>query len=86
MCPVNSQETRAEAKDFAAKNNFTFTMPLDEKGNAGKAYLVVGIPTTVIVGRDGIIKDVFIGFGGEESEKHLDAAIERALKDPKPAK
>jgi thiol-disulfide isomerase/thioredoxin len=83
---VNSQETKAEAKDFASKNNYTFTMPLDAKGDAGKSYLVVGIPTTVIVGRDGSIKDVFIGFGGEESEKQLDAAIENALKDPKPQK
>jgi thiol-disulfide isomerase/thioredoxin len=83
---VNSQETKAEAKDFAAKNSYTFTMPLDAKGDAGKSYLVVGIPTTVIVGRDGNIKDVFIGFGGEESEKQLDTAIENALKDPKPQK
>jgi len=83
---VNSQETKAEATNFAAKNSYTFTMPLDAKGDAGKSYLIVGIPTTVIVGRDGVIKDVFIGFGGEESEKQLDAAIEKALKDPKPQK
>jgi peroxiredoxin len=83
---VNSQETKAEAQNFADKNSYTFTIPLDDKGAAGKSYMVTGIPTTVIVGRDGVIKSVFIGYGGEESAKQIDEAIEKALKDPKPSK
>ena len=36
---------------------------MDDQAAVLKQYLVTGIPTTIIVGRDGIIKDVFIGYG-----------------------
>ena len=48
--------------------------------------MVHGIPTTVIVGRDGTIKNVFIGFGGEESAKQIDDAVNEALAEAAPGK
>ena len=64
----------------------TSIVVLDSNGATMKDYMVKGIPTTVIVGRDGTVKKVFVGFGGEESEKQLDEAVAEAIKDPKPAK
>ena len=75
---VNSQEPAATAEKFLKENKYTFTVPMDAEGKVGKAYLVTGIPTTVIVGRDGTIKDVFIGFG-PNSGKAIDAAVAKAL-------
>ena len=81
---VNAQETKDKAQGFMKQNQYTFTVPLDSKGDVLKSYLVQGIPTTIVVGRDGKIKNAFIGFGGEASEKQLDKAITDALNEPTP--
>jgi hypothetical protein len=39
----------------------------------------------VLIGRDGMIKKVFVGWGGEEQGKQLDQAIDVALKAKAPA-
>jgi len=83
---VNCRETKDKAKTYLQQNSLTFNVVRDESGSAMKDYLITGIPTTVVVGRDGMIREVFIGFGGEESEKQLDNAIHIALMEPKPAK
>ena len=64
-------------QDFMKTNNYTFVVAMD-KGKASEAYGVKGIPTTVVVGRDGNVKNVFVGFG-EGSAERLDKAVEAAL-------
>ncbi|WP_428937798.1 TlpA family protein disulfide reductase [Fontivita pretiosa] len=78
---VNAREKNEQVEKFIKQNNYTFTVPMDADGKVLQQYLVRGIPTQVIVGRDGTIKNVFIGFGGEESVKRLHDAIEAALKE-----
>ncbi len=80
---VNSKEETAKVQKFVDDNKFTFTVPLDVAGEFGKKYLVQGIPTTVIVGRDGSIKKVFIGYG-PGMEEPVKKAIESALAEAKP--
>ena len=75
---VNAQETNEKAEPFMKENKYTFTVPMDRGGAAMNSYRVTGIPTTVVVGRDGIIKEVFVGFG-EGSEEMLDKAVKQAL-------
>jgi len=75
---VNAQETNDKAEPFMKENKYTFTVPMGRQGTAMNSYRVTGIPTTVVVGRDGIIKDLFVGFG-DGSEEMLDAAVKRAL-------
>jgi thiol-disulfide isomerase/thioredoxin len=77
---INDKEAKAKVQDFVKQNNYKFNVPLDPQGKFGQAYLVEGIPTTVIVGRDGTVKKVFVGFG-EGSENQIKAAIEDALKE-----
>ncbi len=77
---INAHEDKAKVQDFITSNKFTFTVPLDADGTAMKKYLSHVIPTTVLVGRDGTIKNVFIGYSGEESDKEMESAIEAALK------
>jgi peroxiredoxin len=80
---IDSKEQTPTVQKFVDDNKFTFMVPLDPEGAFGKNYLVHGIPTTVIVGRNGTIKKVFIGFGpGRETE--IKAAVEAALNEPKP--
>jgi thiol-disulfide isomerase/thioredoxin len=80
---VNDKETKAEVEKFMKDNKFTFTVPMDEKADVLKAYFVSGIPTTVIVGRDGTVKDAFVGYG-DGSDKLIDAAVTKALAEPAP--
>lgn len=75
---VNQQEKPEVVKEFVEKNSYSFTVLMDTDGKMGKSYLVRGIPTTVVVGRDGTVSSVFIGFG-DGSEKKLDDAVEKAL-------
>lgn len=80
---INSKEKLATVQDFVKENNYTFPVPLDPTGQFGKLYKVVGIPTTVIVGRDGKIRDVFIGFE-EKMVAEMKTAIDAALAEPAP--
>jgi thiol-disulfide isomerase/thioredoxin len=78
---VNCKEPADKVKAFLEKNSYQLTVPMDGEGATMQQYLIQGIPTTLVIGRDGVIRNVFIGFGGDESEKALDAAIDSALKD-----
>jgi len=81
---VNARESNDKVEKFMKDNNYSFTVPLDSDGKTLQAYLVRGIPTTVIIGRDGKIRNVFVGYGGDESAKQIDDSIAAALKEPKP--
>jgi peroxiredoxin len=83
---VNAHEEKNKVSAFTKENSYSFEIPLDAKGATMKEYMVQGIPTTVIVGRDGTIKNVFIGFGGEESAKQIDDAVNEALAEAAPGK
>ena len=75
---INSKENAAKVKPFLKKMNLNMTVPMDTTGEFGKNYLVEGIPTTVVVGRDGTIKKVFIGFGEGQADQ-IKSAVEAAL-------
>ena len=81
---VDDQETKPVVEAFLKENSYTFTVLMDDKAAVLKAYFVSGIPTTIIVGRDGTVKDTFVGYGGDESAKEIDAAVEKALAEPAP--
>ena len=82
---VNCKETVDKARTFVKENNYSFTVLMDEKGKWGNSYNVRGIPQSVVIGRDGTVKKVFVGFG-EGMEKEMRAAIEEALKEEAPTK
>jgi thiol-disulfide isomerase/thioredoxin len=81
---VDDMETKDVVNAFLKKNNYTFTVLMDDKGATLKEYLVSGIPTTIVVGRDGTVKDAFVGYGGEDTAKAIDAAIDKAVAEPAP--
>ncbi len=74
---IDSGEDSADVEKFTQGNKYTFVVPMD-KGEVGREYLVQGIPTTVIVGRDGAIKAVFMGFAPEVAGE-IDRAVKSAL-------
>ena len=73
---VNQQEDAAKVKPFVAKKKWTLPVLLDSDGAMGKAYKADAIPETVIVGKDGTVKKVFVGSG---NEKGIADAVEAEL-------
>jgi len=79
---VNAGEDKETAKSYCDKNNLTFPVALDTEDSVGKSYLIRGIPTTVVVGRDQKVKKVLVGFG-PGTEEQVRKAVADALADAK---
>ena len=82
---VNEGETKDKAADFCKQNNLTFPVALDKSSSVGGKYLVRGIPTTVVIGRDGKVKKVFVGYD-DGLEEQVRSAVKDALAEAKPDK
>lgn len=65
---VNIQETPAQIKEFLDKKNLKVSVGLDTEGKVAEMYQVRGIPQTVIVGKDGNVAEVHIGFSPDLKE------------------
>lgn len=73
---VDVREKPERVSKFMKKKGWDFPVLLDSEGTAGKAFDVGGIPHSVVIDRDGIIRHVHIGFGGKEAlESQLEAEL-----------
>ena len=59
---VNQREPADTIKNFLAKEKINLPVALDREGAAGSAYGVEGIPQTVVIGKDGLVQSVHVGF------------------------
>jgi peroxiredoxin len=73
---VDLEEPKETIQPVAAKLIPDLTVLLDEDSAVSKKYGVSGIPQTVVIGKDGRIKKVFIGSGNEAK---IRTAVEGAL-------
>ncbi len=64
------------AKDFAQKHKLTYSILVDDGKGTDKKYGVRGVPTTVVVTRDGRIYSVIVGADLEA----IEAAVKAVLK------
>lgn len=55
--------SESRVKDFLEKKKITFRQVEDFSGDIANAYRVSGIPCTVIIGADGLVQDIQVGFG-----------------------
>ncbi|MBI4347165.1 MAG: TlpA family protein disulfide reductase [Elusimicrobia bacterium] len=74
---VDSSEDKATLAKYVQDYAIPYQIAVDEKGSLGNtpAYASRGIPTFVIVGKDGAIRSKIIGFLKDD----LDAAMKAAL-------
>ncbi len=75
---VNQQEPKDKVARFIDGAKLTMPALLDLKGSVGRQYHVSGLPTTVIIGPDGTVKHVHVGFGGSLDE--LERQVQSLLK------
>lgn len=72
---VNQGESARQARAFAQALRITFPIWLDPGQEYGRAYAALGLPTTVVIARDGTIVR---GFDGPLSFDDLRSAVDRA--------
>lgn len=75
---VNVDQKRADADKFLAEVPAKFTVLFDDKGATPKAYAVKTMPSSLLIGPDGTVKEVHRGFRSEDTQG-LEAKIRAAL-------
>ena len=79
VLPISRGEERKTVENFLNKMGYTFPVGLDGNQSIYKKYASNYIPRSVVVGKDG--KVVYVGVGyDEEIAKAIDNAITEALK------
>lgn len=77
--PISRGENKATVEAFRKKMNYTFPMGLDPKQAIYKLYASNYIPRNFLVGKDGKIISLSVGYTPEEFAEMI-ATIEKALK------
>ncbi len=60
---MTTQDTLATAINYFTTQNYSFPMLIDQDGTVARDYQMHALPTSVLVGPDGIVLDVVIGSG-----------------------
>jgi thiol-disulfide isomerase/thioredoxin len=71
---MTASDDAAGATAFADKFAMRYPIVLDTAGDTSRAYGVSALPTLVLVDKNGVVRDVFIGFdpqGEQELEKKI---------------
>jgi len=67
---VNIDKGTSEVKRMSQDFNLAFPVLLDPKGRISDLYLVRSMPTTYVIGKDGMVHHVHWGFGPDEPERY----------------
>ena len=65
---VNVQEDQAKVQRFLNSRKIDVPVLLDSEGQVAQKYNVVSIPQTVVIGKDGTVRKVFVGLGDDGFE------------------
>lgn len=74
---ITSQDSLSAAIAYYQSQGYTYPFLIDPDGVVGKTYQLHALPTAVLIGPDGIVKDVVIGSG--LSKGYLRAQLESLL-------
>jgi len=69
---LNQREAKEKVADFIKDKTLTIPVLLDKEGNVAKQYLVTGIPQTVVIGKDGVVKKAIVGFNPDGDQEMRD--------------
>jgi peroxiredoxin/outer membrane lipoprotein-sorting protein len=77
---LDEQEAKDDVEAFVKKTGLSVPVLLDSEGKAGSQYGVTGIPQTVVIGKDGKIAKIIVGFDPDSSPQELQKAVDGAKK------
>ena len=66
---VNLDEDSKDAREFMENTTVNFFVGRDEQGALATSYNVKTMPSTYLIGRDGVIKEVHRGFRSSDKDK-----------------
>jgi thiol-disulfide isomerase/thioredoxin len=66
---VDQQEDASKVQDYLKTQGLNITVALDKDGQGAAKYRVTGIPQSVIIGKDGIVRVVHEGFSSDLKTK-----------------
>ncbi len=76
---INVDTERKDADDFLAHYPASFAVLFDSKGDAATQFGVKGMPSSYLVGPDGVVSHVHMGFR-EDTPAAVEAELETLLK------
>lgn len=74
---VNEGESAERASAFAQSLRINFPIWIDSNQQYGRVYAALGLPTTVVIGADGVVKK---GFDGPLTYPQMEAAVRSYVK------
>jgi len=80
---VNLDEEAADAETFLAKHEATFALAADREGRCARAWGLLGLPTSFLVDRAGVVRKMYQGFRTGDAER-IGQDIEALLGEPAP--
>lgn len=72
---VNQQEELEQVQEFLEEKELAVPVALDVEGNVGNDYSIEGLPTSILIGKDGKVQVVHVGLSGDLEAK-LTAELE----------
>ena len=75
---VNLRQGPEDIMPFLQEKQLPITVAMDSTGSVAETYKVSGIPTTILIGKDGSVQQVHVGMPGnlkEQLSKELDAIL-----------
>ncbi len=77
---VNCMESKETVDRFIEETGYDFPIAYDEEGTVSFTYPSSGIPYTLVVGKDGIVRDIYVGAADADTQYQIyKAAIDEAL-------
>src|SRR5439155_9868447 len=76
---INQGEDRELVQGFVNSKKLTLPVLLDTDSKVGESYKANAIPETVVIGKDGIVRKVFVG-AGPDSESKIREVVQAAMK------
>jgi thiol-disulfide isomerase/thioredoxin len=80
---INLREEPQTIRRYLKEAQLDITVPLDKDGSAARQYGVSGIPTMVIVGKDGLVEAVHVG-ASPNLKSELTSTLDRLLAGENP--
>jgi peroxiredoxin len=76
---VNMQEGKSIARGFAEDYGMEFPIAIDVDGEVGDEYRLLGLPATIFIDREGVVRRVYTGpFEAKEGDREVRGAIEQS--------
>jgi cytochrome c biogenesis protein CcmG/thiol:disulfide interchange protein DsbE len=78
---INVDETRSEAEKFLSAHPVSYAVVLDPAGDVPKAYGLIGMPTSYLLDRNGVVRWRGQGFKSSDIDV-LRQEIDKLIKEP----